>query len=628
MHANFRCRYAGDLFHGRGAGYGGGGWGNFGYLLGGTAQEGMPSFARAAMDLGAPPPPNLTHTPNTLGSNAGMGIPPLDLSSATQSPEHGQVFRTDIPLDSIEELEHVLGNSVLASPSSVDPSKTLLHEVSTPPPGTPTSPPMRSFSGMGPGIGLVRHGSMGTTETLGHGRVHQSSSQQYPQGHHHSSHPHHPPSGGSHSRSFSQPPSEARLPMGMGRSASTNVSSPIKGAFQLENNAYGLGFDGAVNASPQHHQRHFSPAGTPNQALRTLEARNQSPQHHPQTHLQSHAHHHHHQQQQQQQQQQQRTPVQSHASLQAFNSLYPPSGILNQLNNGTGSHWNQISTAAMALDLHGFQTTHGHPHSAGQQQMGSSGLGLVTNGLSMGSGANGYGNAGHFMDQYLDFETNALDLATAVNPPAGGGSFASGLTFSMSSPDLQMPIPNNGASVSSQGQNHVQQNRVQHTNPNQIQQNPSPQRNTFQLSTTSAQPNHSHSHNHNQNASHSQNHNSFGHSTMNMASMDDSMATQQTHHAAHPHPGSGMHRRESFSYGTSGSMQSMANQVFIPLHRVQSAGANSAVASPSISHTSNTSSSTSGSSGSQLKGKGWDKTVTARSAKRSSWGPFKSFNGV
>jgi hypothetical protein len=488
----------------------------------------------------------------------------------------------------------------------------------------------------GPGMGLVRHGSMGTADTMGQSRVlRQNSNQPYTQGHHHNPLAQHTQGGGSHSRSFSQPPSEARLPMGMGRSATTTVSSPIKVPFQLEGNAYGMGYDGTtINASPSHHHGHFSPAGTPNQTLRILEGqRAQSPQHHPQTHLQSNSHHHHHHHHHQQQQQQQKTPVQSHASLQAFNSLYPPP---NQSNNGAGTPWNQLSTAAVALDLHGYQTyqAHAHPHNTGQQQTGGSGLGLVTNGLSQ-SGANSYGNAGHFMEQYLDFDTNALDLATAVGPPAGGGSFASGMTFSMSSPDLQMSMPNNGGSVGSQSQTHGQgQSHVQQTSPNHRPQNPSPQQNAFQLPTPTPPAAHPQIRTRNQTVGHSQNHNTFGPQAMSMGSMDDSILTQQAHHSAHIHPGGGMHRRESFSCGTTGSMQSIATPIYIPLHRVQSAGANSNTASPSISHTSNTSSNTSGSSGSHLtqghnqKAKGWDKTVTARSAKRSSWGAFKSFNGV
>jgi len=238
------------------------------------------------------------------------------------------------------------------------------------------------------------------------------------------------------------------------------------------------------------------------------------------------------------------------------------------------------------------------------------------------------------MEQYLDFDTNALDLATAVGPPAGGGSFASGVAFSMSSPDSQMSMPNNGSSVGSQGQTHGQgQSHVQQTGPNQHPQNPSPQRNAFQLPKPTPPSTHPQIRTLNQTVGHSQNHNSFGPPTMNMGSMDDSTLTQQTSHSSHIHPG-GMHRRESFSCGTTGGVQSMVTPTFHPLQRVQSAGANSNTASPSISHTSNTSSNTSGSSASHLsqghgqQTKGWDKTVTARNVKRSSWGAFKSFNGV
>lgn len=523
----------------------------------------------------------------------------------------------------------MLGNSVLGSPHSVDPSGALL-DISTPPPGTPapTSPPSRSFANLGgygnqngaidPRANLVRHGSMGG-ESMTQSRVHQNAGHLYS---HHNPHHRHIQGGSSHSRSFSQPPSENRLQVGIGRPTNTVTPSPMKGAFQLESaNAYGMGYEAQNTASPTHHQHsisHFSPAGTPNRSLQNMEQRNHSPQHQHQHH--QHQHHHHHPAESQNQHQQ-RTPVQSHAQLQAFNSMYPPPASLLQNANSSNPAWGQLSTVAMALDLHGFQSGHGHPHASGQHTASNSGLGLVTNGLSYGSGT--YANAGQFMDQYIDFDTNALDLATAVSPHSAGGSSG---TLSMNSQSAAQP---QGIAMT-QSQNHAQ--RPTTSDP---PSNMSSLKDNFQLAASTVS-----NHGHNLLPSNTTNHphtqvapNSFSAIGSSMGSLDDSIIAQHTHQASHQQSG-GMHRRESFSYGTTTSTQhNLATPALFPFSRVHLTGVadGNNLSSPSISHVNNTSSNTSTSNGgnsSQVqKAKGWDSTVTPRSAKRSSWGAFRPFKG-
>lgn len=607
------CRYAGDLFHGRGVGFGG----NGGFLLGGTGPDGMPSFARAGIDLGA-----LGHHHNASRSSsalgAGMGIAGINLASAAQSPELAQALRQDLSLDSIEHLEAVLGNSVLASPSSVDPSKTLLHDGSTPPPGTPgpNSPSTRSFSSMGmygglpqstsgPGAGLVRHTSM-SGDRMGHDHSAQLEGRHYHHGHQHQQHHSHHQQGPSHSRSFSQPPSESRLQMGMSRSTTTTTSSPVKAPFQaIDGNGYGLAYDALVNGgghSPMHqpnnlhsteHGEGFSPIGTPNQSVQSLpHQQSHSPSHHPHpqlhhshSHPEGHSHHSH----------QQRTPVQSHAQLHAFNSMYPPP-TSPSLFGAPVTSMGSLSAAAMALDLHGFQTyQHGHGHPGGHHSSGAGSLGFSP-------GPAGMASYNQMMDQYLDFDTNALDLATAVTPSSSGASFAT-FSHSATSPQSQASPP---ADQKQQSHSHVNSSSS-HSAPKHNFQSPSP-------------PSH-HSTDHQ--STHFQSHFGYGNHMNGVVSVDDSMITQPTYTSQNHHQGGGgTIRRESFSYGTIGTAHPMSPPMMIPLNRVHSAGSTGGSSSWQPNGTNQSFSST-GSSGNAR-----DATMKARNPKRSSWGVLRSLAGA
>ena len=554
-----------------------------------------------------------------------MGIAGINLASAAQSPELAQALRQDLSLDSIEHLEAVLGNSVLGSPSSVDPSKTLLHDGSTPPPGTPgpNSPSTRSFSSMGmygamhqnvpgPGTALVRHASMNGdgmgqdhSAQLEGRHYHQHQSQHYQQQNHN---PHHHHQGPSHSRSFSQPPSDSRLHMSLSRSTTTTTSSPVKTPFQsIDGNGYGLTYDALVNGghSPMHQPSNsisgehgdsdgFSPIGTPNQSVQSLPHQNQSPSRHPHPQLHhshshpeghsAHSHHHSHQQ---------RTPVQSHAQLHAFNSMYPPL-TSPSLFGTSGASMGSLSAAAMALDLHGFQTyQHGHGHPGGHHSTSAGSLGFSP-------GAAGMASYNQMMDQYLDFDTNALDLATAVTPSTSGASFAS-FSHSASSPQSQASIP---ADQKQQGHSHATPSST-HSPPKPTFQSPSP-------------PSH-----------HPTDHQSpqfqslfnYGSQMNGMVSVDDSMISQSSYQLQNNSQGGGgggTIRRESFSYGTTGTAHPMSPPMMIPLNRVHSAGSTGGSSSWQQNGASH-----SFSSGNNSR----DATMKVRNPKRASWGVLRSLAG-
>jgi hypothetical protein len=614
----YPLRYAGDLFHGKGAGYGGSGWGGwgpqgFGFMLGGNhgGMPSFPSFARAAMDMGAPVPPHATRTPGTTGVPIGMNVP--GLGSAAQSPELGQAIRQDHSLDSIDELEAVLGKSLLASPNSVDPSKTLLNDVSSPPPGTPDpTSPQRNFTNMDsygnarphPGMGLVRHSSMSVGETtMSQGRSIGLEGNQGYHSNHHENHQPHAHTGGSHSRSFSQPPSDNRLPVGMARPTNTTVPSPMKGPFpNLESTGYVQHFDSSLGQAGENNSqqiRHFgveqennySPSGTPNLKSQNLPMQQtHSPHHHPPPLHHGHSHNNSHSLSQQQ-----RTPVQSHATLPRLMAQYPPA-TSPALFNPPGAPWGQLSTAAMALDLHGYQM---YQNSQSQHQNVTA-LGLATNNPS--SGSNQYGSANQFMDQYLDFETNALDLATA-NLPSSGTIFSSAPSLSAAAANLH----NTG-----QTHNVPQVAHRMHREPVH-NSNPTPPKNVFVQPPNPPQ----HVQQHTPPFSHHPPQASLNHPMINSGSMDDSMIIQPTN-SMQNHSG-GMVRRESFSYGSTAANQAMPGSMMNALNRVHSAGG--ALGMPTMSP-SNVNMVSQG--GETFKSKGWDQTVTAKSSKRSSWGGIRT----
>ena len=209
----------------------------------------------------------------------------------------------------------------------------------------------------------------------------------------------------SHSRSLSQPPSEHRLPMDV-RSA-TALNSPTQSPYELTNGNTG-----------------FSPLPFSGQNLYgTSSPVPQVPQ--SPIHLFS------------DQQQQQNTQLGRQLLTEFYN---PQAGMFS------------LSTAAAALDLHGFngpvQSAHNlHSHNYGFDRqflsyqgtptMGTTPLGL---GLGLGPppGATGNNQTSSFgfggMDQYVDFGTaNALDLATGPgNSNTTNGNYSSnGLGGSM-----------------------------------------------------------------------------------------------------------------------------------------------------------------------------------------------------
>ncbi|KAG8866812.1 hypothetical protein FRC20_007494 [Serendipita sp. 405] len=606
-------RYAGDLFLARGAGYGGGGWGawasnNLGFMLGGAAQD-MPSFGRAAMDMCAPVS-HSSRAPSVSGVSIGTHPTGLDLASATQSPEPGQVLRHDVGLDSIDELEAVLGSSILGSPHSMDPSKTLLHEVSTPPPGTPApnSPPSRNFSNMDiygnpvvgptPSLGLMRHASMGSVDALAHGGQMSNRSeiqQQQQQSGHHQVHPTHQHPVASHSRSFSQPPSEHRIQPAMGRPSNTTAPSPVKAPFQhLDPRPYAGALETLNPNAPPATQAHRggvtgqNDAGTPNRRPKALH--NTQPRPESVTHMQPI--HSGEQQQQQQQQHHQRTPVQKHAVLQPATSLYP-SNTSPALFNPPGTSWGQLSTAAMALDLHGYQmyqTPHPYPQPMQTTSVQSLTLAGPSNGVSP------YGS--HVMDQYLDFETHALDLATGAASIPVNPTISQPWTATLSPSEPQPPFtPTSRHQIPSNVFN-----RTHHSTSDFSTQKPTfrtpelPASATAQMQTTNSH------------------HQLFGYSTSNIGSMDDSMiiTTSSSHGSL-----SGPMRRESFSYGSTPHTQATPSGLMVPLNRVQSA--DRVMTSPNAQHTQ---------AQGALRPQGWDQTVTSRSSKRSSWGTMRSLGNT
>ncbi|CCA71290.1 hypothetical protein PIIN_05229 [Serendipita indica DSM 11827] len=587
-------RYAGDLFLARGAGFGGGGWngwGNhgFGFMFSGSNQGNMPSFARAGIDLGGPLPDASSH-----------------LSSGAQSPEFPQMLRQD---QSIEDLGAALGGSILSSPHSVDPSKTLLHDIATPPPGTPapTSPATRSFTNVdmygnpnhvhaGPGVGLVRHSSMGTDLLLhGHNPQPPSSRHAFQQ---------QTQSTSSHSRSYSQPPSEHRIQPGQNRSANTTVSSPVKSPFQnLDARGYEVSFDGLVNSrggSPARHPNSFGQDVAGGQSAMNGQYQSHQVRHSHQYSQDSDAQH--------QEQQQQRTPVQKHAPLRNFDTLFPPANSAS-LFTAPGASWGQLSSVAMALDLHGAS----HPYGAGHAPASASqsSLGMQMHGS--------YGN--HFMEQFADFETNALDLATTVTGPHSGTInllSPNSSNQSVSSPPSQYPITPSTVS------NHLQSPVSIHSQKHSP--NPSGSKPVFKTPNLPA----SRSLNPNTYIQQQQQQQQFTSPSASLLpgsmSMDDSMIISQP---AQSHlPQGGTTRRESFSYGTTAANQSVNSGMMLSLNRVQSAGSAGAGSGSLAVPQAHLQHHRSSAAQENMKQKGWDKTITTRRAKRASWGAAQSFGDV
>ena len=339
----------------------------------------------------------------------------------------------------------------------------------------------------------------------------------------------------------------------------------------------------------------FSPIGTPSQVVQNLpHQQSQSPHrhphpqlHHPHPHPGTHSPHSHHHAQQQ------RTPVQSHAQLPAFNPMYPPL-TSPSLFGPPGSSIGNLSVAAVALDLHGFQYQH-HVHGGGNH------------GTSMGSLGLSPGNVGvasyhQIMDQYMNFDTNALDLATAVQPSATGPSFAS-LSHQGNSP--QAPTT-------------VSPDRKHSTHLHSTQASSQPaQKHPFQSPAPSPHhPTDTHSVHHLQNLF------NYGNPINGMTSMDDSMITQSPYSSQNHQQSGGNPRRESFSYGTTtGPPQPMSVASMIPLSRVHSAG--SAGGSPWHPHGGNGSLSSGNNVASSR-----DATMKVRNPKRSSWDALRSLAGA
>jgi hypothetical protein len=214
---------------------------------------------------------------------------------------------------------------------------------------------------------------------------------------------------------------------------------------------------------------------------------------------------------------------------------------------------------------------------------------------------NAIGSASYhqMMDRYLDFDTNALDLATAVQPPVAGSSFASS-SHSGSSPQA----PYSATSEQKQSMHSY----APHSSSSSTQKHP------FQSPTPSPHhPNDSHS------AAHFQNLFNGDNSMSGMVSMDDSTIPQstypsQTHQSKNP-------QRESFSYGTTGTAQPMSPSTMIPLNRVQSAGS----AGDSSSWQPNGGDRAFPEAGSA--GNSRDGTMSVRNPKRSSWALLRSLAG-
>ena len=443
----------------------------------------------------------------------------------------------------------------------------------------------------GPGVGLVRHSSMGADLVL-HGHTTQPPSRHAFQ--------QQATSTSSHSRSYSQPPSEHRIQPGQIRSANTAVSSPVKVPFQnLDPRGYEVTFEGLVNSrsgSPARRPSSFGQdaAGGPS----AINGQYQSHQirHSHQYAQESDSQHH-------QEQQQQRTPVQSHATLRNFDALFPPTSSA-PLFTPPNASWGQLSSVAMALDLHGAS----HPYNTGHAPMSGSqsGFGMQANGA--------YGS--HFMEQYLDFDTNALDLATTVTGTHANLLSPNSSNHSISSPPSQYPITPSTVS------NHIQSPASVYSqkhppipagskpvfktpnlpasrtlNPNTYLQQQHQQQQQFTPSPPSLLP--------------------------GSMSMDDSMIVTQPPQSQLPH--GGMTRRESFSYGTTTANQNANSGMMLSLNRVQSAGSAGAGSASSSVPQAHHHLHRSAAAQENFKQKGWDKTITTRRAKRASWGTAQSF---
>ena len=360
-------RYAGDLFHGRGT------YGGYGGPLSFVYNEGQMSFGRAvlAMDLG--------------GTNAGSadvggrGVRPQDLTLNTMD---------EYPNMSMEELSASASEPLTVQASSPPPFPQQLQRqqiqplssasssqhrldalteglsLSSPPPQSPdpVSPPP-------PHMNATR--SFSSTDRY---PVSSSGRHQYGYG----------GSTNSHSRSLSQPPSEHRLPMDV-RSA-TALNSPAQSPYELTNGNAGF------SPLPFSGQNVYGTSSPVPQVP-------QSP-----IHLFSDQH------------QQQNSQL----GRQFLSEFYNPQPGLFSL-----------STAAAALDLHGFNgpvqsahTMHANNYGYDRQFLSYQGTPTMgTTSLSLGlgfgppPGATGNNQASSFggMDQYVDFGTNALDLATGSN---------------------------------------------------------------------------------------------------------------------------------------------------------------------------------------------------------------------
>lgn len=271
--------------------------------------------------------------------------------------------------------------------------------------------------------------------------------------------------------------------------------------------------------------------------------------------------------------------------------MYPPLSSPS-LFGAPGSSTGNLSAAAVALDLHGFQT-HQHNHMHGGHHVNSMGS------LGLSPGNSGMASYHQMMDQYLDFDTNALDLATAVQAAPSGSSFAS---FSHPGSSPQAP-----SSASSEQRQSV------HSHTAHSSSSPT-QKHSFQSPTPS--PHHS---NDSQSAAHFQSLFNYGHSMSGVMSMDDSTIAQstypsQTHQTGNP-------RRESFSYGTTGTAQPTSSSMMIPLSRVHSAGSTGGSSSWQP-NSGNHAFSAAGNVGNSR-----DATMKVRNPKRSSWGVLRSLAG-
>jgi len=350
--------------------HGRGTYGGYGGALPFVFNQGQMSFGRAAlaMDLGG--------TDAGSANVGGRGVRPQDLTLNTME---------EYPNMSMEELSASASEPLTVQANSPPPFSQPLQRQQVQPLSSASSsqhrldalteglslssPPPQSPGPLSPPPLMNATRSFSSTDGY---PVSSSGRQQY--GYGGSTNP--------HSRSLSQPPSEHRLPIDV-RSA-TAYNSPAQSPYDLTNGNPGfspLPFSGqnlygASSPVPQVPQSPIHPFSD--------------------------------------QQQQQNT----HLGRQFMNEFYNPQpGIFS------------LSTAAAALDLHGFngpvQSAHAlHSHNYGYDRQFLSYQGTPTMGttpLSLGlgfgppPGATGNNSFGG-MDQYVDFgTTNALDLATGPN---------------------------------------------------------------------------------------------------------------------------------------------------------------------------------------------------------------------